>query len=83
MPVKHRELLPPSLVIDLALTIEDPAGIDAIELAQTIVEVFGDREGRQIELMRDSLYRWSLQWPRARTVDTKALAERTEGPKGR
>jgi hypothetical protein len=52
------------LAIDLALAIEDPAGIEAIELAQTIIEVFGDRTGRQAELMRESLHRWALQWPR-------------------
>jgi hypothetical protein len=54
------------LVIDLALRIEDPAGVEAIELAQTILEVFGDREGKQSELMRESLHRWSMQWPRNR-----------------
>ena len=54
------------LVIELALRIEDPAGIDAIELAQTIVEVFEGREGRQLELMRESLHRWAMQWPRSR-----------------
>jgi hypothetical protein len=54
------------LTIDLALAIDDPAGIEAIELAQTILEVFADRAGRQAELMRESLHRWSLQWPRNR-----------------
>lgn len=56
------------LVIDLALRIEDPAGVEAIELAQTILEVFGDRQGRQSELMRESLHRWAMQWPRSRVV---------------
>jgi len=57
---------PECLVIDLALAIEDPAGVEAIELAQTVIEVFRDREGRQSELMRESLHRWSMQWPRKR-----------------
>lgn len=52
-------------VVELALRIEDPAGIEAIELAATILEVFEGREGRQLELMRESLYRWALQWPRS------------------
>jgi hypothetical protein len=55
---------PECLVIDLALAIEDPAGVEAIELAQTVIEVFRCREGRQSELMRESLHRWSMQWPR-------------------
>jgi hypothetical protein len=52
------------LTIDLALAIEDPAGVEALELAQTIIEVFGGRTGRQADLMRESLHRWALQWPR-------------------
>jgi flagellar biosynthesis/type III secretory pathway ATPase len=52
------------LVLDLALAIEDPAGIEAIELAQAIFEIFNDREGKQVRLMRDSLHRWAMQWPR-------------------
>jgi len=51
-------------IVDLALTIDDPAGVEAIELAQTILEVFRNRQGRQAELMRESLHRWALQWPR-------------------
>jgi hypothetical protein len=64
MPLDHlteRE----RLVLDLALEIEDPAGVEAIELAHVILEVFGDREPRQADLMRESLHRWSMQWPRA------------------
>ena len=52
------------LRIDLALEIEDPAGIEAIELADVILEVFSAREPRQAELMKESLHRWALQWPR-------------------
>lgn len=52
------------LAIDLALAIEDPAGVEAIELAQTLIEIFRNRTGRQAELMRESLHRWALQWPR-------------------
>lgn len=53
------------LRIDLALAIEDPAGIEAIELAEVILEVFECRQSRQAELMRESLHRWGLQWPRS------------------
>lgn len=56
-------------VIELALRIDDPAGIEAIELAHVILEVFGDRAPRQADLMRESLHRWSMQWPRSRRAD--------------
>lgn len=52
------------LTIELALCIEDPAGIEAIDLAAVIVEVFERRSARQCELMRQSLWRWAQQWPR-------------------
>lgn len=52
------------LVLDLALAIEDPAGIEAIDLAQGILDVFGNREGKQSRLMAKSLEKWALQWPR-------------------
>lgn len=52
-------------VIELALRIDDPAGIEAIELAHVILEVFGDRAPRQADLMRESLHRWAMQWPRS------------------
>lgn len=54
------------LVVDLALAIEDPAGIEAVELARVLLEIFGDRSPAQAQLMQESLYRWSLQWPRRR-----------------
>lgn len=66
MPIEFSER--DKLIIDLALAIEDPAGVEAIELSQTIIEVFSDRQGRQTELMRESLHRWAMQWPRSRVV---------------
>ena len=53
------------LTISLALIIEDPAGIEAIDLAAVILEIFANRSGRQSELMRQSLWRWAQQWPRS------------------
>lgn len=52
------------LTISLALILEDPAGVEQIELAAVILEVFANRSARQCELMRESLWRWAQQWPR-------------------
>ena len=53
-----------ALTVELALIIEDPASIEAIDLAATILEVFERRNPPQANLMRESLYRWAQQWPR-------------------
>jgi hypothetical protein len=53
------------LTIELALIIEDPAGIEQLDLAAVIIELFANRSARQCELMRQSLWRWAQQWPRA------------------
>lgn len=50
--------------LELALVIEDPAGVEQLDLAELILEIFSDRSARQCELMRQSLWRWSQQWPR-------------------
>lgn len=81
------------LTIDLAIVIEDPAGIEQIDLASVILEVFADRSGRQCELMKDSLWRWAQQWPRSlsaveaaeppppteRSRSSQAAAQKPEG----
>jgi len=53
-----------NLALELAFTIEDPAGIEAVELAHTILQIFKNREGLEAEAMHQSLLQWSLQWPR-------------------
>lgn len=53
------------LTIELAVVIEDPAGIEALDLAAVILEIFAKRSPRQCEVMRQSLWRWSQQFPRS------------------
>jgi hypothetical protein len=67
-----------NLVIELALTIEDPAGIEALELANSILRVFHNREGAELEAMHQSLLQWSLQWPRRNTTIPTEKAPDTE-----
>lgn len=52
------------LQLELALHIDDPAGVEQLDLAEVILEIFANRADRQCELMRQSLWRWSQQWPR-------------------
>jgi archaellin len=70
------------LTIELALIIEDPAGIEQIDLAAVVIEVFANRSGRQCELMRQSLWRWAQQWPRncpETERSPKTAAQKPEG----
>lgn len=53
-----------ALIVNLALAIEDPAGIEALDLAREILEIFHNRGPFQADLMRQSLWRWSMQFPR-------------------
>lgn len=53
------------LTIELAIVIEDPAGIEALDLAAVILEIFARRSPRQCEVMRQSLWRWAQQFPRS------------------
>jgi hypothetical protein len=57
-----------SLTIELALEIEDPAGIDQVNLASAIMQVFGNRDSTECVLMRHSLLHWAKQFPRKRSV---------------
>lgn len=60
------------LTLELAFAIEDPAGIEAIELANTILRIFRGREGEQLKNMHQSLLQWSLQYPRVeKSPDTE------------
>lgn len=64
MPPIHEISDRDALKIELALQVEDPAGVEALDLADVILEVFSNRSPAQAELMRQSLWRWSQQWPR-------------------
>lgn len=52
------------LTIELALIIQDPAGVEQLDLAAFILELFANRSALQCELMQQSLWRWAQQWPR-------------------
>jgi archaellin len=69
------------LTLELALIIDDPAGVEQIDLAAVIIEVFANRSERQCELMRQSLWRWSQQWPR-NCPTTERSTKVTEEPHG-
>lgn len=60
------------LTIELALIIEDPAGIEALDLAAVILETFAKRSPRQCEVMRQSLWRWAQQFPRSLSASEAA-----------
>jgi hypothetical protein len=68
-----------NLVIELAFTIEDPCGVEAIELANSILRVFENREGPEAEAMHQSLLQWSLQWPR---VEKSPITRRSRPQNG-
>jgi hypothetical protein len=79
MPVNHlteRE----HLTIELALIIEDPAGVEQLDLAAVILDIFQNRPARQCELMIESLWRWSRQWPRnCPDTERSPKAEKPDG----
>lgn len=64
MPPTHALTEHEQRIVDLALWIEDPAGIEAVDLAREILEIFHNRGPFQADLMRQSLWRWSMQFPR-------------------
>ena len=65
------------IALELAFIIEDPAGIEAIQLAHTILRVFENREGTEVEAMHQSLLQWSLQWPRIEKSPTTQRSDPT------
>jgi hypothetical protein len=68
------------LTIDLALVIEDPAGVEQLDLAAVILDIFQNRPARQCELMTESLWRWSRQWPRnCPDTERSPKAEKPDG----
>jgi len=54
----------PWLKVELALEIQDPAGLVQLDLAEEIIKVFSNRSDEQCDAMRQSLRRWAMQWPR-------------------
>lgn len=60
-----------TLLLDLALRIDDPAGIEAIDLAAEIIKTFENRSEEQCVAMRQSLWRWAKQWPRPVEPETE------------
>jgi hypothetical protein len=64
------------LAVELALHIDDPAGVEALDLAECILDTFALREPFQCQVMTESLRRWALQFPRRQNGTTGPITER-------